>query len=105
MLATLLAAADYRPSLALEQHREAVLAAARRHGLERVRAFGSVTTGRDRHDSDIDLLVDAPEGFGLFALGAFVGEVEEITGFPVDIVLDRGESPYLDRIRQEAVPL
>ena len=106
LLETLLTAADYRPSLALEAAAADTIAAARRHGFSNVRAFGSVVRGQDTRESDIDLLVDPPGTYRApFALGAFTAEVEILTGFPVDVVIDHGDSPYLRRIRREAVAL
>lgn len=106
LLDSLLAAADYRPSLALENAAAQVVEAAERLGFSHVRVFGSVVRGDDTHASDIDLLVDAPRTRRVpFALGAFTAEVEALTGFGVDVVIDRGDSPYLRRIRREAVAL
>jgi len=106
LLRSLLEASDYRPSLAIEAAAAEIVAIAERLGLSNVRVFGSVATGEDQHRSDIDLLVDPPgEHVVPFALGAFTAEVEALTGFPVDVVLDRGDSPYLRHIRREAVPV
>lgn len=106
LLASLLAAADYRPSLALENAAAAIVEAAERLGFSKVRVFGSVVWGNDTHESDIDLLVDPPRGRRVpFALGAFTAEVEALTGFSVDVVIDRGDSAYLRHIRREAVAL
>lgn len=106
LLESLLAAADYRPSLALENTATAIVEAAERLGFSNVRAFGSVVRGDDTHESDIDLLVDPPRTRRIpFALGAFTAEVEALTGFPVDVVIDRGDSAYLRHIRREAVAL
>lgn len=44
--------------------------AAARHGFSNVRVFGSVARGEETADSDIDLLVDIPDGAGLFAIAA-----------------------------------
>jgi len=106
LLKALLIAADYRPSLALEDAAAGIVEAARRLGFSNVRAFGSVVRGDDTRESDIDLLVDPPSARRApFALGAFTAEVEALTGFPVDVVIDRGDSPYLRHIRREAVKL
>ncbi|HYX97894.1 MAG TPA: helix-turn-helix domain-containing protein [Geodermatophilus sp.] len=52
------------------QHRHRITAVAASHGVRRVRVFGSVARGTETPGSDVDLLVDLPEGMGLFALGA-----------------------------------
>jgi uncharacterized protein with HEPN domain/transcriptional regulator with XRE-family HTH domain len=51
------------------QHRHRITAVAASHGVRRVRVFGSVARGTETPGSDVDLLVDLPEGMGLFALG------------------------------------
>ena len=50
-----------------------MLAVAGRHGMTDLRVFGSVARGQDTDDSDLDLLVQGPEGTGLLALGRFKG--------------------------------
>ena len=51
------------------QHRHRITAVAASHGVRRVRVFGSLARGTETPGSDVDLLVDLPEGMGLFALG------------------------------------
>jgi predicted nucleotidyltransferase/DNA-binding XRE family transcriptional regulator len=60
------------------------------HGVANVRVFGSVARGVERPDSDIDLLVDLPQGAGLFALGRLRSELEQILGAAVDVVPSDG---------------
>lgn len=88
-----------------ETWREAILEAARRHGVRDVRVFGSVARGgAARHD--LDLLVDVSPGRSLLDLVGFQQEVEDRLGCKVDVVTDGGVSPYLRRrIYAEAVPL
>lgn len=94
--ARLLAAARPRPSVVLARERAAVRRSARRHGLTNVRIFGSVARGTDRPSSDVDLLVTAAPGTGLFALSAFVGEVEGLLGTHVDVMTDGALDPASD---------
>ena len=105
MLVRILLAADYRPSLPLGFFRDEIKERGRRYGVTGIRVFGSVARGADHHGSDIDLLVDLEPGSAGFELGAFASEVEELTGFPVDVVVDRGDRPGLAPIRETAVPL
>lgn len=105
LLARILAAADYRPSLPVARHVAAINAKARELGIDDVRVFGSVARGTDHHDSDIDLLVRLRPGVAGLELGAFKDFVEQLTGFPVDVVVDRGQSPSLDHMRRTARPL
>jgi len=103
LLERILAAAGYRPSIALEAVREAVTALAGEYGLSNVRVYGSVATRADDYGSDIDLLVDAAPGTSTFEIGAFAEDVEALTGFPVDVLVDRPGRPFTDRVRAQAV--
>ena len=70
----------------LRRNRRAVRAVAAAHGIDRVGVFGSVARGADTPDSDVDLLVELPDGTGLFALGRLRRELEELLGARVDLV-------------------
>ncbi|MDO5496225.1 MAG: nucleotidyltransferase domain-containing protein [bacterium] len=95
------------PSEVLARHRDEVLAAAGRHGIQNVRVFGSVARGEDSAGADVDLLVTIPDSASPWALARFQMEVEEILAVPVDVVEDTGAAPseVLERARREAVPL
>jgi len=101
----LLAALRPRPSVVVERLRTLVLEAAGRHRVHAVEVFGSLATGRDTPDSDVDLLVHLEPGASLFDLALFAEEVEELLGFPVDAVSANSTGHAMDRIRAEAVPL
>lgn len=92
------------PSESLHRNREAVKRLARTHRLDNVRVFGSVARGADRLGSDVDLLVTAESGVGLFDLSAFALEAEKLLGAPVDVVTDGGLDPE-SRIATEALAL
>ncbi|KSU55986.1 helix-turn-helix domain-containing protein [Microbacterium enclense] len=93
----LLRAADYRPSVAVEERAAAIVEAGRRYGLSEIRVFGSVATGADHFTSDIDLLARVDSGRGYFDIAAFTDAVEQLTGFPVDVVVDDERRPaFLD---------
>lgn len=77
----------------LGTRREAVVAAAARHGLSNVRVFGSVARGEDGPDSDVDLLVDLAPEVSLFDLGRAEVELERILERPVDVVPERMLKP------------
>lgn len=105
MLQRVLRSADYRPSLPLAEHADAITAAAARRGLTNVRVFGSTVRGEDGYDSDIDLLVTPSSGTDLFDIALFADEVRHLTGFPVDVIADSSRSPALRRAAREALPL
>lgn len=90
MVARLRRAARPLPHELLSEHREELLALAGEYGLKNVRLFGSVQRGDDGPDSDIDLLVQVPPNTGLLTLSAFVRRAEELLGFRVDVVSERG---------------
>jgi predicted nucleotidyltransferase len=93
VLERILRAADYRPSVALESQAEAVVRVGARHGVHNIRVFGSTTNGADHFTSDIDLLAEVEAGRGYFDIGAFISEVERLTGFPVDLIVDGPGAP------------
>lgn len=84
------AALEPRPSVRLGRNRQALIDLAAAHGLTNVRVFGSVARAADQPDSDVDLLVTAAPGTGLFALSNFALAAEELLGCPVDVVTDGG---------------
>jgi len=107
MLERILEAADYRPSIAVAHASGAIHAAATRRGLSEPKLFGSIIRGEDHFDSDIDLFVSAPVGSGLFPVAAFAAEVEQLTGFPTQVVAEHSATATaLGRsLLRSAVPL
>jgi uncharacterized protein len=77
---------------------DAIARACKRHGVGRLRIFGSAVTGRfDPKRSDVDFFVDfLPEVHDL--LGNYLAlqeELEQIVGRKVDLVMsDAVENPY-----------
>ena len=95
-----------RPSEAIARHRDALLEAARRHGVSNLRVFGSVARGEDHDASDVDLLVDASRGTTYFALARLKREVETLTGIAFDIHTSAGLKEQIrDRVLKDAKPL
>ena len=80
---------------ALVQHREAILALARKYKANNVRVFGSVARGEDNDNSDIDFLVDLEPGADLSDLAALDIDLEELLGRRVDIVPARLLKPHV----------
>jgi len=79
---------------------------AERHGVERVRVFGSYARGEAGSDSDVDLLIHLLPGRGYSDFIAFCDEAEAALGRRVDAVTEDGLSPFIrDRVLAEATPL
>jgi predicted nucleotidyltransferase len=75
-----------RPSIALNQHRDAVRRIVAASRVANARVFGSVATGEDFEDSDLDILVDPTPDTTLLDLGALRAELSELLGVPVDVL-------------------
>lgn len=90
----------------LRQYREQIEAIASEHGVVAIRVFGSVARGDAGEQSDVDLLVELEQGRGLFDLGAFLTEVQNLVGESVDVVTPNGlRSRIRDRVVRESVAL
>lgn len=74
-----------KPSIALDQNREAIRALAVQYRAANPRVFGSAARGEDKEDSDLDLLVDALPGTTLFDLGDLHHAIEQLLGIKVDL--------------------
>lgn len=68
------------------RYRRRIKEIAASYGAGHVRVFGSVARGTERMDSDIDLLLDLPDGMGLFALGRLRSDLEDLLHARVDVV-------------------
>lgn len=95
-----------KPSTALASHRIVIRQTLARFKAGNPRVFGSVLTGEDRDNSDLDLLVDPLPGATLFDLGGLQEELQDLLGVPVDL-LTPGDLPlkFREKILAEARPL
>ena len=76
------------------------------HGFTQLAVFGSAARGDDRLDSDLDLLVQPPEGASLSDLSQLEETLATLLGRKVDVVSYRGLDPILDQdILQDKVLL
>jgi predicted nucleotidyltransferase len=73
------------PSQALQSGRSLIREFAARHRTTNPRVFGSVLSGQDRPDSDLDLLVEPLPETTLFDLGGLQDALEEALGVRVDV--------------------
>lgn len=75
-------------------------------GGRNVRVFGSVATGQDHEDSDIDLLFTMGTPLSLMQLGALEQQLRDVLNTEVDLVPDGVLRPeFRDRALAEAVAL
>jgi uncharacterized protein len=95
-----------KPSTALHLHRARILDLAMQHGLHNVRLFGSVLYGKDTEGSDLDLLVDAPQGITLLDIIGLQQAIEDELGVRVDVLTAMDLPPsFRERVLHEAQPL
>ena len=98
-------AAGVKP-LRIASYREQILQVARRHGVTRVRVFGSMARGDAGPQSDVDLLIDVGANPSPWFPGGLVAELEELLGRRVQVVTERGLDELLrKRVLEEAVLL
>jgi predicted nucleotidyltransferase len=74
-----------RPSEALALHRDSLRALLHRHGFTQLRIFGSVLTGTDTEDSDLNVLAEYGPGMSGFGLGSAETEAGELLGVRVRV--------------------
>lgn len=94
------------PEVLLEAAAPVLKLVAEREGFHDLAVFGSVARHEARADSDIDLLVRAPESTSSFGFVRFKGLLEQLLGRTIDLVDVGGLRPGIDDdIRREAVCL
>lgn len=76
-----------------------ILQIAHRHGVTRVRVFGSIERGEARPDSDVDLLVDVGPNPSPWFPGGLIADLEALLHRRVQVVTEAG----LDALVREAV--
>ena len=90
----------------LKSRREAILQIARRHGVGRIRVFGSYARGEAGEGSDLDLLIDIEGPTTPWFPGGLVAELEALLGCRVDVVeLEALRAEIRVQALAEAVPL
>lgn len=90
----------------LRTHRAEIVKLVDAAGGSNVRVFGSVATGTDNHESDVDLLFSMNETLGLMELARLERKISEVLGVDVDLVPDSSVRPGIRaKVLHEAVPL
>lgn len=94
------------PSAALARHRASIRRIVEAHNAHSPRVFGSVAAGRDREDSDLDILVEPVPGMTLLDLGAIRHELKQLLGVPIDVLTPASlPASFRDRVLSEAAPI
>lgn len=84
----------------LRRQRHTLLRIAEKHGVSKLRVFGSVARGEPQAKSDVDFLVDLKPGRTLVDLAGFRREAAELLDMPVDVATP---DMLKDRIRDDAL--
>ena len=90
----------------IAEHRNEILALAKKHGAKNVRVFGSVARGHANGASDLDLLVTLGAKRTPFFPGGLKADLEALLSCEVDIVTENALHRLIrDQILAEAKPL
>lgn len=81
--------------MGLEEIKLKTAPALSRHKAEFAAVFGSYARGEERADSDVDILVRFSEAKSLLDLIGLEQELEEVLQKRVDLVTEKGLSPFL----------
>ena len=93
------------PELVAKKRNE-ILHIAARHGVQRIRVFGSVARGNAGPTSDVDFLIEVGPQHSAFFPGGLVADLEALLGRRVDVVEPEGlYAPLKEAVLKEAVPL
>ena len=91
----------------LRSKKKAIHALAAAHGASRIRVFGSVARGEETSNSDVDFLVDLPQGYDMFRQRvALTQKLSDFLQVGVDLVPEHELNRFIKRrVLEEAVDL
>ena len=75
-----------KPSQALQSHRDAIRSVVLAHRALNPRVFGSVLSGQDTENSDLDILIDPTASTTLMDIAAIQVELENLLHISVDVL-------------------
>ena len=87
--------------LTIEEIKKTVKKIAPQYNLKKVTLFGSRANGNAKENSDVDLIVDFPEGSSLITLISLKYDLEDLFGLPVDVVSRGGLAGSILEIEKE----
>ena len=90
----------------LKPKRQEILRIARKHGVARVRVFGSFARGEANESRDLDLLIEVEGSTPPWFPGGLVADLEALLGRRVDVTEPGAlREGMRARVLREAVPL
>ncbi len=87
---------DVHPQTLLQAAAPVLKAMAAERGYGQLAVFGSLARNQANHDSDIDLIVEAPAGTSTFEFIRFKQLLETVLGRKIDLIEYAGLNPGLD---------
>jgi len=75
-----------KPSQALQSHRDAIRSVVLAHRAVNPRIFGSVLSGQDTENSDLDILIDPTPSTTLMDIAAIQVKLENLLHVSVDVL-------------------
>ena len=95
-----------KPSQALQTHRDEIRRVVLAHRAQNPRVFGSVLSGQDTEDSDLDILIDTTPSTSLMDVAAIQVELESLLGVSVDVLTPNAlPDKFRDSVIAQAVCL
>jgi predicted nucleotidyltransferase len=95
-----------KPSQALQTHRDEIRRVVLAHRAKNPRVFGSVLSGQDTEDSDLDILIDTTPSTSLMDVAAIQVELESLLGVSVDVLTPNAlPDKFRDSVIAQAVCL
>lgn len=95
-----------KPSVALAAHRNEIRAIVLSHHAKNARVFGSVASGTDTEESDLDVLIDPTPDTTLFDIGAIRYKLKQLLGVSVDVLTPRAlPEKFRQSVLESALPI
>ena len=93
-------------NMTIEEIKQKALPVLRQYRVRRAGVFGSMARGEATETSDIDILVDPPDGIGLFDFVGIKLDLEDALGRKVDLVDYRAIKQRIrDRVLSDEVAI
>ena len=87
-----------------EEIKEKIISILLKHGIKRILVFGSYARNEATQKSDLDLIVEFPDGTSLLDHVGIEIELSEALNMKIDLLSRNGISPYIkDQVLKEAI--